>query len=134
MNAVEKHLNKFKNEVDHHLVETPEIICWRKANAMMEQLNYTKKGGLGEINWANEVQEGWIPYQSFSAHVNKKDKYAMHGFDAGYKMLPDICSLYQYGFGLEGAITMGHCSHTFHINASFKHQCLAQFVPSVGFL
>jgi len=76
---------------------------------MMERLNYTKKGGLGEINWVDEVKEGWIPSQMLSVHVNKKDKHATHSFDVGHKILPGICSLCQYGFGLNGAITMVHC-------------------------
>jgi len=82
---------------------------------MMEWLNHTKKGGLRDNDWADELEEGWVPYQMLSAHMNKKDKHGTHSFDVGHKMLSGVYSICQYGFGPEGAITMGHCSHTFHV-------------------
>ena len=90
---VEKHLKKFESEVDGHPVENIDITCWGDTDAMMERLNHTKKAGVGNINWAFEVEEGWVPYQTLSAHINKKEKRAMYDFDAGHKMLDVVCTV-----------------------------------------
>src|SRR5579875_1227568 len=94
---------------------------------MMERTNYHTKGGGNNIDWALEVEEGWMPYNVFSSHFTEVERKVIHTCDIGSELLMDKCSLCLEHFGPEGTYTLGHCRHTFHITCIIISS-LAQFV------
>jgi hypothetical protein len=120
-NAIESSLNRFKTIFDQHPSKGyTEITCWGDMDAMFERLNHTKKDEDTHINWALEAEEGWVPYNTLSAHIKDEDKKVVHACDLASPILKGSCSLCQGPFGPEGAVTMGQCRHTFHVTCIVK--------------
>ena len=119
--AIQSSLSWFKTMFDQHPSKGyTEITCWGDMDAMFERLNHTKKDQAPPINWALEVEEGWVPYNTLSTHINVKDKRVVHACDPASPILDGCCSLCQGLFGPEGAVTMGQCRHTFHVTCIVK--------------
>jgi len=94
---------------------------------MFERLNHTKNKLSPNINWTLEVEEGWVPYNTLSAHIQKNEKIVVHSSNLSSRILEDTCSFCQVHFGPEGALTMGQCPHTFHVTCLVK-ACLVYSV------
>ena len=91
-----------------------ECTTWSDMDQMLERTNHHLKERSGKIDWTLEVEEGWVPYNIFSAHFLKESKVVIHTYDPAPKFMDKNCSLCQNPFGLEGAITLGQCRLAFH--------------------
>jgi hypothetical protein len=80
-NVVENSLARFKKVYYEHLRGSTEITCWGDMDDMFERLNHTKKDDVAHIDWALEVEEGWVPYNTLSAHIKEKEKRVVHACD-----------------------------------------------------
>ena len=81
---------------------------------MMDCINYNQKRKSNGIDWALEVEEGWVPYNIFSSHFTESERKIIHTCDPVPAVLNDKCSLCQEHFSPEGAYTLGQCGHNFH--------------------
>jgi hypothetical protein len=112
---LEASLERFKKAIGDRGREPTEITIWGDAVEMMDRTNYHRKGTSKDIDWALEVEEGWVPYNIFSSHFVESERTVIHTCDPRPTFLDDKCSLCQEFFGPEGAYTLGQCGHNFHI-------------------
>ena len=92
-NAVESFFWHLKQMFELHLRGSTDITYWGDVDAMFERLNHTKKEEDPHINWTLELEEGWIPYNTFSAHIKKNEKAIVHACDPSPGLLTAHCSL-----------------------------------------
>ena len=90
---------------------------------MMHRTNHSRNDSKENVEWASEIEEGWMPYNVFSSHLSEKERMVVHTCDPSPEFLKGKCCLCQNGFGPEGAIQLGQCPHTFHITCIAEH-CL----------
>jgi RING-H2 zinc finger domain len=112
---VESSLERFKNIIGQRGHEPTKVTIWGDIAEMMDRTNYYRKGKSEGIDWALEVEEGWVPYNIFSSHFVESERSIIHTCDPVPAFLNDKCSLCQEHFGPEGAYTLGQCGHNFHI-------------------
>ena len=124
---VESSYWRLQSMFTEHPTGSTEITCWGDMEAMFERLNHTKNEKSPHINWTLEVEEGWVPYSTLSAHIQKHEKTVVHGCGTSPVILEGHCSICQLHFGPEGALTMGQCPHTFHVTCLVK-ACLVRSV------
>ena len=119
--AIESALAKFKDVFDKHpCASFDEITCWGDVETMFERLNCTKKGDSLPINWSLEIEEGWVPYKTLSSHAKRDEKVVVHACDPFPGIMEGVCSVCQFPFGPEGALSMGQCRHIFHVKCIIK--------------
>jgi len=111
---VETSLERFKNVIGQRGHEPTKVTIWGDVAEMMDRTNYHRKGKGNGINWALEVEEGWVPYNIFSAHFAESERRVIHTCNPVPAFLNDKCSLCQEHFGPEGVYTLGQCGHNFH--------------------
>lgn len=126
--VVESSMWRLKKMFEEHPSGSTDITCWGDIDAMFERLNHAKKDTLSHVNWSLEVEEGWVPYNTFSAHI-KEDQKVVHACDPALGILEGHCSLCQCPFGPEGALTMGQCPHTFHVTCITRAALVCSVCP-----
>ena len=126
---VESSMLSLRKRFETHPKGTTEITCWGDMDAMFERLNHTKKEESLHINWALEVEEGWVPYNTLSAHIKDNEKTVVHASHTFLGILEGKCSICQGPFGPEGALTMGQCRHTFHVMCIIKASLVRSVCP-----
>ena len=117
---VESSFWRLKHMFQVHPTGSTENTIWGDMDAMFERLNHALQDERRHINWNLEVEEGWIPYGTLSAHVKQNEKTLVHGCDPSSPLLTGLCSLCQGPYGPEGALTLGQCRHTFHVTCILK--------------
>ena len=120
---------QMKQKFESYLGGSTYITQWGDMDLMFERLNNAHKEESTHINWVLEAEEGWIPYNTLSAHIKKDEKMVVHACDPSPGILQGRCSLCQGHFGPEGALTMGQCRHTFHITCIVKASLIRSACP-----
>jgi hypothetical protein len=92
-----------------------QVTVWGDMDRMFERLNHGKSYQSEDIDWAKEVEEGWVVHNTLSAHILDEEKTLVLGSTPNDFMSKGKCCLCQNGFGPEGCLTLGQCGHSFHI-------------------
>ena len=112
---VDASLMRFNRFIGLRGHEPTKVTIWGDLAEMMDRTNHHEKGENNGIDWALEVEEGWMPYNTFSSNFEESARRVIHTCDPAPAFLNDKCSLCQEHFGPEGAYTLGQCGHNFHI-------------------
>ena len=130
---VDTSLERFKNFVGVRGYEATNVTIWGDVVGMMDRTNHVRKEKEGDIDWALEVEEGWVPYNTFSSNLVESERRVISTCDPAPAFLNDKCSMCQNHFGPEGAYTLGQCGHNFHstcISASSMTQSVCPLCRS----
>src|SRR5579875_2288208 len=96
---------------------------------MMHRTNHFQNDKSGIVDWTQEIEEGWMPYNVFSSHLLDEEKHEVHTCDPALDFLKEKCCLCQNGFGPEGAIRLGQCPHTFYNTCIAEHSLRRSMCP-----
>lgn len=123
-NVVSEHvhdsLEKFEKYIGKGGHERTEVTIWGDVCEMMDRTNFNRAGKTNDIDWTLEIEEGWVPYNTFSSEMKEHERKVISTCDPPPKLLKEICIICQYHFGPEGAYTLGQCGHNFHATCLSK--------------
>ena len=112
---VRSSLQEFNEAAAKSSGDATKITIWHNIEEMMERTIHNTKNKGGIIDWALEVEEGWMPYDVLSSHLDETKREVIHTRKPSEEFSKEKCSICQHHFGPEGAFELGHCNHKFHI-------------------
>ena len=118
--AIQSSLQKYNEAAAKGGEDATKITIWRDVEEMMERTLHSSKNRRGVIDWALEVEEGWMPYDVLSSHLDESKREVIRTRKPSEEYSRETCSICQQYFGPEGAFEMGHCNHKFHITCIAK--------------
>jgi hypothetical protein len=95
--ALETHRKIFNRRLDG----LTEFTQWGDIDQMMHRTNHFQNDKSGNVDWAQEIEESWMPYNVFSSHLLDEEKHVVHTCDPAPDFLKEKCCLCQNGFGPE---------------------------------